>query len=112
GRLGGVEGRASIGQASPPCRVIPYIGKSGRVLTGARALGLDGPTPVFFRGEATNTGPAQSEANATMSKVRIYLDYNATAPPLPEVVAMVSRAMAETTGNASSVHSFGQQAKA
>jgi len=44
--------------------------------------------------------------------VRIYLDYNATAPPLPEVVAAVARAMSETTGNASSVHSFGQQAKA
>ena len=44
--------------------------------------------------------------------MRIYLDYNATAPPLPEVVAAVARAMSETTGNASSVHSFGQQAKA
>lgn len=47
-----------------------------------------------------------------MTDVRIYLDYNATAPPLPEVVAAVARAMSETTGNASSVHSFGQQAKA
>jgi cysteine desulfurase len=44
--------------------------------------------------------------------VRIYLDYNATAPPLPEVVATVSRVMATTFGNASSVHTFGQQAKA
>ncbi len=44
--------------------------------------------------------------------MRIYLDYNATAPPLPEVVAAVARAMSETTGNASSVHSFGQHAKA
>jgi cysteine desulfurase len=44
--------------------------------------------------------------------VRIYLDYNATTPPLPEVVAAVSRVMATTYGNPSSVHTFGQQAKA
>ena len=44
--------------------------------------------------------------------MRIYLDYNATAPPLPEVVDTVGRVMATTCGNASSVHSFGQQAKA
>jgi cysteine desulfurase len=44
--------------------------------------------------------------------VRIYLDYNATAPVLPEVVATVSRTLAGTFGNASSVHTFGQQAKA
>jgi cysteine desulfurase len=43
--------------------------------------------------------------------VRIYLDHNATAPVLPEVAAAVSRAMQETIGNASSVHTFGQQAK-
>jgi cysteine desulfurase len=44
--------------------------------------------------------------------VRIYLDHNATAPILPEVAATVSRVMQETVGNASSVHAFGQQAKA
>jgi cysteine desulfurase len=44
--------------------------------------------------------------------VRIYLDYNATAPPLPEVVATVARVMADDFGNASSVHAFGQRAKA
>jgi cysteine desulfurase len=44
--------------------------------------------------------------------VRIYLDYSATAPPLPEVVATVGRVMTTTFGNASSVHTFGQQAKA
>jgi len=47
-----------------------------------------------------------------MTWMRIYLDYNATAPPLPEVVAAVSRVMSTTFGNASSVHAFGQQAKA
>ena len=44
--------------------------------------------------------------------MRIYLDYNATTPPLPEVAATVSRVMTSTFGNASSVHTFGQQAKA
>ena len=44
--------------------------------------------------------------------MRIYLDYNATTPPHPEVVARVTRVLAETYGNASSVHAFGQQAKA
>jgi cysteine desulfurase len=44
--------------------------------------------------------------------VRIYLDYNATTPPRPEVVARVTRVLAETYGNASSVHAYGQQAKA
>jgi cysteine desulfurase len=44
--------------------------------------------------------------------VRIYLDYNATAPPLPQVVTAVGHAMAGTIGNASSVHTFGQQARA
>jgi cysteine desulfurase len=44
--------------------------------------------------------------------VRIYLDYNATTPPHPEVVTRVSRVLAGTFGNASSVHAYGQQAKA
>lgn len=45
-------------------------------------------------------------------EVRIYLDYNATSPMPAEVVQAVSRAMAEEFGNASSVHYFGQRAKA
>ncbi|MGE5835030.1 MAG: cysteine desulfurase family protein [Acidobacteriota bacterium] len=44
--------------------------------------------------------------------MRIYLDYNATSPPAPEVVETVSRLMATEFGNASSVHAFGQRAKA
>jgi cysteine desulfurase len=44
--------------------------------------------------------------------VRSYFDYNATTPVHPEVVQVVARALAETFGNASSVHGFGQQAKA
>lgn len=42
----------------------------------------------------------------------IYLDNNATTPPTPEVAAAVSRALAEEFGNASSIHRYGQRAKA
>jgi cysteine desulfurase len=42
---------------------------------------------------------------------RIYLDYNATAPVRPEVVAAVVRAL-ELSGNASSVHREGRAARA
>ena len=44
--------------------------------------------------------------------MRIYLDYNATAPVPPAVVDAVTVALRESYGNASSVHVFGQQAKA
>jgi cysteine desulfurase len=43
---------------------------------------------------------------------RIYLDHNATTPPSPEVVERVAATMRDVWGNASSVHHFGQQAKA
>src|SRR5689334_3182821 len=42
----------------------------------------------------------------------VYLDYNATTAPAPEVVDAVSAAMRDLPGNASSVHRFGQMAKA
>ena len=44
--------------------------------------------------------------------VHIYLDHNATAPPAPGVADAVARTLTETFGNASSVHAFGQRAKA
>jgi cysteine desulfurase len=44
--------------------------------------------------------------------VRIYLDYNATTPVAPEAAAALVRVLGATFGNASSVHTFGQQAKA
>jgi cysteine desulfurase len=44
--------------------------------------------------------------------VRSYFDYNATTPVHPAVVEAVARALVDTFGNASSVHGFGQQAKA
>src|SRR3954470_10505457 len=44
--------------------------------------------------------------------MRVYFDYNATTPPSAEVVDRVLSATRELFGNASSVHHFGQQAKA
>jgi len=44
--------------------------------------------------------------------VRIYFDYNATTPLSAEVIETVTAATRDLFGNASSVHHFGQQAKA
>ena len=44
--------------------------------------------------------------------MRIYLDYNATTPLHPLVADRMAHALREVWGNASSVHHFGQQAKA
>ena len=43
---------------------------------------------------------------------RVYLDNSATTPVDPRVAAVMARAVVETFGNASSVHGFGQQARA
>jgi len=43
---------------------------------------------------------------------RVYLDNSATTPVDTRVAAAMSRAVIETFGNASSVHGFGQQARA
>src|SRR5215211_9079769 len=47
-----------------------------------------------------------------MSARRVYLDNSATTPVDPRVAAAMARAVMETFGNASSVHGFGQQARA
>ena len=44
--------------------------------------------------------------------MRIYFDHNATTPVDPAVVEAMTRVLAHSFGNASSVHYFGQQAKA
>jgi len=44
--------------------------------------------------------------------MRIYLDHNATTPPDPLVAERMAQALKDVWGNASSVHHFGQQAKA
>lgn len=46
------------------------------------------------------------------SLMRVYFDYNATTPLAPEAIEAVVRATRDQFGNASSVHHFGQQAKA
>ena len=43
---------------------------------------------------------------------QVYLDNSATTPVDPRVAAAMARAVVETFGNASSVHGFGQQARA
>jgi cysteine desulfurase len=44
--------------------------------------------------------------------MRIYFDHNATTPVDPAVAAAIVRVMTEEFGNASSVHHYGQRAKA
>src|ERR687890_1516434 len=44
--------------------------------------------------------------------MRIYFDHNATTPVAPAVVEAMAEALADDFGNASSVHHFGQRAKA
>ena len=44
--------------------------------------------------------------------MRVYFDYNATTPLAPDVIAAISSVTRDVFGNASSVHHFGQQAKA
>src|SRR5215831_1564308 len=44
--------------------------------------------------------------------MRVYFDYNATTPLAPDVIEAVARTSRDIFGNASSVHHFGQQAKA
>ena len=44
--------------------------------------------------------------------MRIYFDHNATSPLHPEVAALMARLLTDAFGNPSSVHTFGQRAKA
>src|SRR5258708_25175973 len=44
--------------------------------------------------------------------MRVYFDYNATTPLSPDAADAVMRTTRDVFGNASSVHHFGQQAKA
>ena len=47
-----------------------------------------------------------------MARRRVYLDNSATTPVDSRVAAVMARAVVENFGNASSVHGFGQQARA
>ena len=51
-------------------------------------------------------------ARMNVSHMRVYFDYNATTPIAPEAADAMDRATRELFGNASSVHHFGQVAKA
>jgi cysteine sulfinate desulfinase/cysteine desulfurase-like protein len=42
---------------------------------------------------------------------RVYLDWNATTPPLPDVVSAMATAAAQAWGNPSSVHAYGRAAR-
>jgi cysteine desulfurase len=42
---------------------------------------------------------------------RIYFDYSATTPPDPQVIEEMARVFGSTYGNASSVHSYGREAR-
>lgn len=61
-----------------------------------------------WRSDATFT----DEVGGLMTGRRVYLDNSATTPVDPRVAAAMARAVVETFGNASSVHGFGQQARA
>ncbi len=62
---------------------------------------------LWFTGTREWYDPAVAAAPA-----RTYLDHNATTPVDAEVIAAVADAMRDEFGNASSVHHFGQRAKA
>jgi len=47
-----------------------------------------------------------------MSRRQVYLDHSATTPVDERVAAAMTRSLAETFGNASSVHAYGQKARA
>jgi cysteine desulfurase len=47
-----------------------------------------------------------------VSQMRVYFDYNATSPVAPAAADAMDRTAREVFGNPSSVHHFGQQAKA
>src|SRR5687768_12810187 len=54
----------------------------------------------------------RSASHLPDSMQRIYLDHNATTPMSPSVIDRMTAAMREEYGNPSSVHHFGQRAKA
>lgn len=73
-----------------------------------------GPPPLTASVELGSqvSGSIQRECYDEPRSVRIYLDYNATAPVAPGVTDAVCRVLADEPGNPSSIHAFGQRAKA
>src|SRR5690242_6258381 len=69
----------------------------------------------FGNGERGKSGTVDSKSSIPgfpNSVMRAYFDHNATTPPDPQVREAVMRALTEDFGNPSSVHHFGQRAKA
>lgn len=66
----------------------------------------DGP------GGAAGAGPRAAGPVIRLQPVRAYLDHNATTPLAPAVLETVTTVLREQFGNPSSVHTFGQLAKA
>jgi cysteine desulfurase len=89
----------------------------GRAGAGSWLWGTDGAGPGAEGGRTASSffhmrGSIQREWYHETTPVRIYLDYNATAPPAPGVVDAVCRVLQDTPGNPSSIHGPGQQARA
>lgn len=66
--------------------------------------------PESGASQSSDTGRARRAPRRTM--MRIYFDHNATTPVDPAVADAVDRATRQEFGNASSIHHFGQRAKA
>src|SRR4029078_6929061 len=106
------------GRSTWLCRIIPFphwhsppieIGRS------SAALLEQGPASIrtrFARCRVLLLLRVSANANMKNRAMRIYFDHNATTPVDPAVAEAVSRVMTEEYGNASSVHHFGQRAKA
>jgi len=76
-------------------------GRSPQSISAARKTCLGFNRRYLQRGARIQKGPVQ----------RIYLDHNATTPPLPAVIDRMIQVLRDDFGNPSSVHHFGQQAK-
>ena len=74
------------------------------------------PTEYIGRSEKLSRLPGQHIYGQMLrfeeTVQRIYLDHNATTPLLPAVIDRMTAVLREEFGNPSSVHHFGQQAKA
>src|ERR1700733_13634754 len=60
----------------------------------------------------TEPRSAGTSPRANRGAPGVYLDWNATTPPLPAVNEAMAEAARETWGNPSSVHAFGRRARA